>query len=51
MAAISHIVPHDPDLDLDKQGEGVVLTPEQRSRLEQAKLRQHEQMEHFISKH
>lgn len=48
MAAIAHVVPHDPDLDLAKEGE--VLTEEQKQKLLVAREGHAEQMKHFISK-
>lgn len=50
MAAISHIVPHDPDLDLGRQPEGNVLTAEQQLRLKAAQQSKADQIEHFTSK-
>lgn len=50
MAAISHIVPHDPDLDLGRLPEGNVLTTEQQQKLQTARERKAEQLEHFTSK-
>jgi hypothetical protein len=50
MAAISHIVPHDPDLDLGRQPEGNVLTVDQQNKLKSAQQRKAEQIEHFTSK-
>ncbi|KAI9564312.1 hypothetical protein GHT06_008050 [Daphnia sinensis] len=47
MAAISHIVPHDPDLDLGRLPEGNVLTSEQQQKLQTARERKAEQLEHF----
>ncbi|XP_046644557.1 multiple coagulation factor deficiency protein 2 homolog isoform X1 [Daphnia pulicaria] len=47
MAAISHIVPHDPDLDLGRQPEGNVLTAEQQLRLKAAQQSKADQIEHF----
>lgn len=50
MAAISHIVPHDADLDLGRLGEGHVLNSEQQWKLQTARERKAEQIEHFTSK-
>ena len=50
MAAISHIVPNDPDLDLGRQPEGNVLTADQQHKLKLAQQRKVEQIEHFTSK-
>ena len=50
MAAISHVMPHDPDLDLGKLGEGHVLTQEQQRALTIAKDGYQQQINHFISK-
>lgn len=49
MAAISHIMPHDDDLDLGKLGEGHVLTPDEKRRLYEAKQRRDDQLNLFIS--
>ena len=50
LAAISHVVQHDEDLDLGRLGEGVVLTVDQQRKLQAARDRQTEQMNHFTSK-
>lgn len=44
MAAISHILPHDDDLDLARLGEGHVFTPDERRRLQEAKQRRADQI-------
>ncbi len=49
MAAISHVVPHDEDLDLGKLGEGVGMTVEQKQKYDAARERQISQMNHFTS--
>ena len=49
MAAIAHVVPTDPDLDLSKPGEEYVLTEEQKQKLIVARAAHEEQHKHFIS--
>lgn len=49
MAAISHVVPHDEDLDLGKLGESVGMTVEQKQKYDAARERQISQMNHFTS--
>ena len=49
MAAIAHVVPTDPDLDLAKPGEEYVLTEEQKQKLIVARAAHEEQHKHFIS--
>lgn len=45
MAAIAHILPHDPDLDLGK--DGAILTPEEKLSLAEAQYRHDEQMKYY----